>query len=1421
MPEEKKQLPPEIQAFLKLVQENISLYPETIVYNRIKDHIPNMTTRQVAWLTSTIIISTEFRVRIFKRRCDTGDELACDMLTLTINGDPYSKNLTVRKGLIGLWQEDRDIEAAKLLVEVGRISQEDLDRSIRSGKDKELIGGRTREELLCDLAEESKEYKSGDEFSMAMIMGKLKKVPEPNTANVKRIIQGKYKSGEEFWAGVHNGELTELCKKVKEEKEIIAAAKRKIIIRPEAVHPAPTPTSIEPIPMEEVDWFLGIKKEGGEKSKDREGDLDKRLEELRKKKELEKQKEKERQEKETGKQPTPATPPPPVPTPPEIPSNLDLMKDEIEKRIAAEIKRRKASMTEGQAGESAAGYGIKKKDLSRITLLEVTGTESKYSTSADPANPWIKTPVSISIEKDQSTHVHYLLYRRGKGKERSTGYYAKTYGQIYAERYQSPFGYTVELRFTDDKNNVIKSIFDPASNNIINGVILENDHKIAEFDVDESSFRKAEQFARQNVIKECGVGDLSYKDALERHKKSIGRGKLQEFYEGHIKPPEDTSFRTHARIEHRITEDTYNFFYALLHKTKKDGNEHSTVLCVNHHGQITASGEITGGSRKVVMDSKCPSGLRTQGEFHTHPHYKMLQGLYKLYEKDINNPEYIVILQRLFSEEQQKYSLPQSGMSFEEFVRWATPHLGGPSVGDLTRAFDNKYKGVSEGAVCVMSDLNMGCVICYTAKDEALTEGNFMRVKMAKDANAEKRPESWLKNMFIIENINLKDHIQLIQPPGEQGVSGTGAAQNINPKLLHNKEIAHLSKDIEDKCIPLGYINMYSLYPKSRFGTDTAILYDCRNTDSSKLKRDTIAKGENDIIIATSSKTYMERYHPNLTKISFEHEDAGKPGAGEKFAEDAADYIIYEKNSKTPLINQLLNIQPGKIIILEYRDIPEKNAEKLKLPGYKTDVWATVIERRDNLVAVGTLAGAAVNSRLYLQKGQDLIPIRPIPHQKVLKQSGEYANTTEYEKWVERMKKEAPEYLPAWESINKWENYLLFEQKAEPKKLDLSGSATRNRYQGIVTPVIEHLSIDDVLNHVDINYSPEEYPQEQAYIDNRLIPHMKTTKLSLPVIEIYTWDQVDNQRPMLPSGKRPFTNIHILDGAHRIVALKKLGITRIPFIVYREPPPSLESYEILLARVVGLSEQNIASADYNMLNETITVTYGVDKPKYKQKTITRRVPKEFADFFKAPIFTGKQPRQIVELYLKEVKANTIAENKYLIEDPADIGDPDAWIKSKGAEFHDEVRGAHHGQVDGTLIAYDIKTHGTIGYIDYSIFEGKLYLDQIEVDPAHRRQGYATALLMKIKRLNPRKVVMWGMMTEEGCALKCAAIEQDLFRDEKEDCKDWDFGTYESLLSGTESEEELDELLNCVMSSEKLTELEIETLRKLIENKMEE
>ena len=135
-----------------------------------------------------------------------------------------------------------------------------------------------------------------------------------------------------------------------------------------------------------------------------------------------------------------------------------------------------------------------------------------------------------------------------------------------------------------------------------------------------------------------------------------------------------------------------------------------------------------------------------------------------------------------------------------------------------------------------------------------------------------------------------------------------------------------------------------------------------------------------------------------------------------------------------------------------------------------------------------------------------------------------------------------------------WEDYIYtHSQEIKPKELSLSHSTTTKRHRGIVEPKIQILNNDDVLNRININYTPEEYPEEQGYIDNRLIPYMKKNKLSMPIIEIYTQDLVDNQRPHLSSGKRPKTDIYIIDGAHRIVALKKMGIKKVPFIVYTEP----------------------------------------------------------------------------------------------------------------------------------------------------------------------------------------------------------------------------------------------------------------------------
>lgn len=151
-------------------------------------------------------------------------------------------------------------------------------------------------------------------------------------------------------------------------------------------------------------------------------------------------------------------------------------------------------------------------------------------------------------------------------------------------------------------------------------------------------------------------------------------------------------------------------------------------------------------------------------------------------------------------------------------------------------------------------------------------------------------------------------------------------------------------------------------------------------------------------------KDYRNRFYIALGKvrrIAFTHLPQGK---------EPQPIPLPEK--KESLIDALLNIQPGKDILIGYGDIP-KGAEKITLPLGGS---GTVIERRGNLVAIGIFAGAEVASVLYVQKDSQMIRIRPIPHQKIQAKTGEIVNTPEYDRWVERIRTEAPEYMPEWET---------------------------------------------------------------------------------------------------------------------------------------------------------------------------------------------------------------------------------------------------------------------------------------------------------------------------------------------------------------------------------------------------------------------
>lgn len=171
-------------------------------------------------------------------------------------------------------------------------------------------------------------------------------------------------------------------------------------------------------------------------------------------------------------------------------------------------------------------------------------------------------------------------------------------------------------------------------------------------------------------------------------------------------------------------------------------------------------------------------------------------------------------------------------------------------------------------------------------------------------------------------------------------------------------------------------------------------------------------------------KDYHNRFYIALGKvrrIAFAH----LPGRIEpQPLVQATPLPLSEK--KESLIDALLNIQPGRDILIGYGDIP-KGAEKITLPLGGS---GTVIERRGNLIAIGIFAGAEVATVLYVQKDSQMIRIRPIPHQKIQTRTGEIVNAPEYDRWVERIRTEAPEYLPEWEKTAKEPQPLV--QPQEP-----------------------------------------------------------------------------------------------------------------------------------------------------------------------------------------------------------------------------------------------------------------------------------------------------------------------------------------------------------------------------------------------------
>lgn len=81
------------------------------------------------------------------------------------------------------------------------------------------------------------------------------------------------------------------------------------------------------------------------------------------------------------------------------------------------------------------------------------------------------------------------------------------------------------------------------------------------------------------------------------------------------------------------------------------------------------------------------------------------------------------------------------------------------------------------------------------------------------------------------------------------------------------------------------------------------------------------------------------------------------------------------------------------------------------------------------------------------------------------------------------------------------------------------------------------------------------------------------------------------------------------------------------------------------------------------------------------------------------------------------------------------------------EYNETMRDYHSGQ--SYMTAYAKLNGETVGWCDYSIYQGKVYIDILEVDKTYQRKGIATGLMNFIKQENEGKKIIPGMSTDAG------------------------------------------------------------------------
>jgi hypothetical protein len=122
--------------------------------------------------------------------------------------------------------------------------------------------------------------------------------------------------------------------------------------------------------------------------------------------------------------------------------------------------------------------------------------------------------------------------------------------------------------------------------------------------------------------------------------------------------------------------------------------------------------------------------------------------------------------------------------------------------------------------------------------------------------------------------------------------------------------------------------------------------------------------------------------------------------------------------------------------------------------------------------------------------------------------------------------------------------------------------------------------------------------------------------------------------------------------------------------------------------------------------------------------------------------------------IAQVMENAKAEAQPIYKELDDIGDLAKYEieneSRKNIGFDDTVRDVNGDELFKNLTLY--ADNKPVGYIDYSVYDDKPYIEMIKVLDGEKRKGYGTELIKQLQRQYPDNEIDFGMMTDEGSAL---------------------------------------------------------------------